>query len=273
MVLSGLYNLWPSSFEDYVANWHNIWFIIDVTISLALAILLSIGVLKILKSKRTSWLFVSLLVLAQLAVTLNMIVVAVTLAVIILVLTILIVIVSSSEIKSVLRDEMGWTYVLKTKKNNNVNRDYHGLCETIESAVIEMSRQKCGALITFERDDRLTTDRFARWNDIEAQVTEEILKTIFYKGSPLHDGATIIREGKIIRAGVIFDSVSVSTAAMPGSLGSRHRAALGITETCDCVSVTVSEETGSIHICENGHITKCYVSNFKEKLLDLLSER
>ena len=133
-----------------------------------------------------------------------------------------------------------------------------------------MSRQKCGALLILEIKDRITTDRFSRFSELDCEVTEDIIQTIFYKGSPLHDGATIIREGRILRAGVIFDSVSVSTAAMPGALGSRHRAALGITESCDCVSITVSEETGSIHICHNGQIRKVYMSNFKEILLEVL---
>ncbi|MCF0117787.1 MAG: DNA integrity scanning protein DisA nucleotide-binding domain protein [Bacilli bacterium] len=270
MKLMGYSEFWPTSYEECFQNWHSYWFVIDFCLSCLLAIVVTIFVLRVIKSKKTAFIYIAGVWLIELCVAFSLPLMALSITVTLLTASLIIFIMFQSELKSIFRDELGWVSIFRTKRNKNIGVNSKDLAVVVESAVIEMARNKCGALIVFERNDRITTDRFSRWSDLEAEVTESLLRTIFYKGTPLHDGATVVREGKIIRAGVIFDSVSVSTAAMPGSLGSRHRAALGVTESCDCFSVTVSEETGSIHICEKGRITKCYVSNFKEKFLECI---
>lgn len=124
-------------------------------------------------------------------------------------------------------------------------------------AVLNMSRRKQGALITFMRKDNLLDDSRIgtvikqRGVDINAPVTAELLETIFYEGTRLHDGAVIIKDGKIARASVFFQSTS---RALTGKYGSRHQAAMGISENSDSVTIVVSEETGHISIAFEGEL-------------------
>lgn len=262
--------MWLSNWDEVVQSLKNPFFFIDYIISIILIVALILLAFRVFKSKRFAFAFLILFILLGVSLFFHLWITSVSLCLIILLITTVMVIISSSEIRSVMHEDFKWNGTIATKKNVTNKADLRLLCDVVEKAVVEMSRQKCGALLILEIKDRITTDRFSRFSELDCEVTEDIIQTIFYKGSPLHDGATIIREGRILRAGVIFDSVSVSTAAMPGALGSRHRAALGITESCDCVSITVSEETGSIHICHNGQIRKVYMSNFKEILLEIL---
>lgn len=243
---------------------------IDFSISCVALFIVLFMIIKFIKVRglRIGYSILFLFLVAAFAFELSTLVTVLTL--LIIVFTIAMLILTGNELRSVLRDEFHFGAIFAIKQNKVEKNSKAELCDELASAITLMSHDKCGALITIERSDRITTDHFSRWSDIESQVTKELLRTIFYKGTPLHDGATIIREGKIIRAGVIFDSVSVSNKAMPGSLGSRHRAAVGITESYDCIAVTVSEETGSIHICQNGHIEKCFASNIHEKLEEVL---
>ncbi len=125
--------------------------------------------------------------------------------------------------------------------------------EEIVDAVASLSRQKIGALIVLERQTGLNevADTGTRINGL---VTSDLLINIFIPNTPLHDGAVIIKDDKI-RAAACFlpltDSSSVSK-----ELGTRHRAAIGISERSDSLSIVVSEETGSISIAENGTISR-----------------
>ena len=262
--------MWLSSWEEVINSLKNPFFLVDFVLATIIIILLIILAFKVFKSKKFALVFLALFISLGITLFFHLWITSVAICLIILLVTTLMTIVSSSEIRSVMHDDFKWNGTIATKKNTVEKEDWKNLCDILEKSVIEMSRKKCGALIILEVKDRITTDRFSRYSNLDCEVTEDIIQTIFYKGSPLHDGATIIREGRILRAGVILDSVSVSTAAIPGALGSRHRAALGITESCDCVSITVSEETGSIHLFHEGTIRKVYMSNFKEMLLELL---
>lgn len=128
--------------------------------------------------------------------------------------------------------------------------DRDALYKKIETAVITLSRQKVGALITFEKRDPLT-DVMKSGTLIDAPVSAELLQTIFYPGTRLHDGAVIIRNDKIAAASVYF---TPTTRPLTGKYGSRHRAAIGITEVCDAVTIVVSEETGRISIAYEGEL-------------------
>ena len=136
--------------------------------------------------------------------------------------------------------------------------DRDDLYKAIYKAVIDMSMMKRGCLITFmKKDDLLDEDKIPsvvkqRGVDVNAPVTPELLETIFYVGTPLHDGAVIIKKDKIARAAVFFVATSKPLA---GKYGSRHQAALGISENTDAVTIIVSEETGRIGIAFQGDIT------------------
>jgi diadenylate cyclase len=121
-------------------------------------------------------------------------------------------------------------------------------------AVTELARHRIGALIAFEQDASLLEFTKSEGVIIGAAVTRELLVSLFYPESvnKLHDGAVIIRDLKIARAGVFFPMPDARQ--LDSSMGSRHRAALGITEETDAVVVVVSEERGTISYCYNGNI-------------------
>ena len=116
-------------------------------------------------------------------------------------------------------------------------------------ASINMSRQKVGALIVLERSAMLD-DIVATGDKIDANINQRLIENIFFKNSPLHDGAMLIADKRIKAAGCILP-VS-HDLSIPKELGLRHRAAMGISEETDALAVVVSEETGSISIAIKG---------------------
>jgi diadenylate cyclase len=122
--------------------------------------------------------------------------------------------------------------------------------ETVKAAV-SMANKRIGALIVLERDTDLTTI-VEMGTELDAKVTKEILVSIFLPYSPIHDGAAIIRNGRIIAAGCFLPLTLSSNISK--SLGTRHRAAVGLTEETDAIVVVVSEETGEISVVKNGVI-------------------
>jgi diadenylate cyclase len=122
--------------------------------------------------------------------------------------------------------------------------------ETVKAAV-SMANKRIGALIVLERDTDLSTI-VEMGTELDAKVTKEILVSIFLPYSPIHDGASIIRNGRIISAGCFLPLTLSSNLSK--ALGTRHRAAVGLTEESDAVVVVVSEETGEISVVMNGVI-------------------
>lgn len=125
----------------------------------------------------------------------------------------------------------------------------HDEVMSIVMACVNMSRQKVGALIVVEGLQRLT-DEVASGEVIDAQVSQRLIENIFFKNSPLHDGALVVSGKRLKAAGCILP-VS-HDGDIPKSLGLRHRAALGITQKSDCLAVIVSEETGAIGVAHLG---------------------
>jgi diadenylate cyclase len=143
--------------------------------------------------------------------------------------------------------------------------DREAVYEKVYTAIVDMSRVKRGALITFEKKDNLLDESKVgtiikqRGVDVNAPVSAELLETIFYEGTRLHDGAVIIKDDKIARAAVFFTSTA---RPLTGKYGSRHQAAIGISENSDSVTVIVSEETGRIAIAFQGELTPVTPDNF-----------
>jgi len=122
--------------------------------------------------------------------------------------------------------------------------------ETVKAAV-SMANKRIGALIVLERDTDLSTI-VEMGTELDAKVSKEILVSIFLPYSPIHDGAAIIRSGRIIAAGCFLPLTLSSNISK--ALGTRHRAAVGLTEESDAVVVVVSEETGEISVVRSGEI-------------------
>jgi len=126
---------------------------------------------------------------------------------------------------------------------------YNVQIEEVTNACSALSRERVGALIVFERDQGLLNYALTG-TKIECSIHSDILYTLFQTNSPLHDGAVIITDGKIYSAGSFLPlSKSVN---IDSHFGTRHRAALGVSEVSDAVVVIVSEETGNINICYEG---------------------
>ena len=123
--------------------------------------------------------------------------------------------------------------------------------EEIVSALNQMSVRRCGALIVFERRIGLAAI-IGNAVHLEAKINSLLLQSLFYPNSPLHDGAVIIQDGKIAAAHAILPLTQEPDYS---NLGTRHRAALGITEETDAVALIVSEETGSISYAYKGKLT------------------
>ncbi len=124
----------------------------------------------------------------------------------------------------------------------------------IVNAAINMSKRKCGSIMVLERSigmRALEEDSVK----LDIKVNSMILESIFYPKSPLHDGAVIIRENRIVAARVILPLPSAN-ADISRRLGTRHRAAIGISEETDAVVVVVSEETGIISVCCKGKLKR-----------------
>ncbi len=127
-----------------------------------------------------------------------------------------------------------------------------------------MSREKVGALIVFAREQFLD-EYFKTGTVIDGQVTEQLLRNIFFKNSPLHDGAMIVREGRIAAAGCVLP---LSTNPnIPRDLGTRHHAAVGMSEASDAVIVVVSEESGTISVAVGGMLKRYLTRQTLDKLL------
>jgi hypothetical protein len=145
--------------------------------------------------------------------------------------------------------------------------------EVVASAT-ELARHRMGALICFEQDANLDEFVVAQGTTLDASVQRELLVSLFIPDSlnKLHDGAVVIRNLRIAKAGVFFPMPD--TKLVDKSLGSRHRAALGITEETDAVVVVVSEERGTISFCFNGNIVpNLDGQSLKQALLGLFGQR
>ncbi|MBR2309815.1 MAG: diadenylate cyclase CdaA [Oscillospiraceae bacterium] len=127
-----------------------------------------------------------------------------------------------------------------------------------------MSKERVGALIVFARNNRLD-EHMKSGTMIEGQVSEQLIRNVFFPKAALHDGAMIIRDGRVTAAGCVLplsDSNRISA-----DLGTRHRAALGISEASDAVVVVVSEETGAISVAIGGMLKRYLAPETLDKLL------
>lgn len=127
-----------------------------------------------------------------------------------------------------------------------------------------MSRERVGALIVFAREQRLE-EYFKNGTAIDGQVSEQLIRNIFFPKASLHDGAMIIRDGRVAAAGCVLPVSNSSRISL--DLGTRHRAGVGISEVSDAVVVIVSEETGAISVAVGGMLKRHLAPQTLERLL------
>ncbi len=138
------------------------------------------------------------------------------------------------------------------------------IVDEIVTAVDEFSATRTGALIVFERETALN-DIIESGAVVDAQISVRLLGNLFYEGSPLHDGAVIIRGDRIYAASCVLPLTEKKNIGR--NLGTRHRAALGVSEVSDALVIVVSEETGVISIAENGTFRRFMDLKSIEKIL------
>lgn len=149
--------------------------------------------------------------------------------------------------------------------NSDEQKTMGATIKSVVGAAESMSKSRTGALIALERETRLG-EYLSTGTQLNADVSERLLGNIFVPNTPLHDGAVIIRNDKIITAACVLP-LTANTNISP-DLGTRHRAAIGLSEATDAVVVVVSEETGKISVAMNGTLTRNLMPENLEKILN-----
>ena len=179
------------------------------------------------------------------------------------------VIIFQPEIRGAL-EQIGRTQLLGRHKTLTIGEREELVFEVIQ-AVEYFKKAKIGALIVIERDVSLR-DYIERSKKIYAKISSELLISIFFPNNPLHDGGVIIQGDKISCAGAVFPtSIDMRIGKR---LGTRHRAALGISEESDCIALIVSEETGRVSIAINGELNyNLTTDEVKDSLIEELEPK
>lgn len=169
-----------------------------------------------------------------------------------------------------LLERVGQTRIGNLQSGGDESEEILNSVDKICKAAGQMQKTKTGALIVFERKTQLG-EIINTGTMVDAAVSESLVNNIFYPKSPLHDGAVIVRDGRICAASCILPLTQ--STVFSSQLGTRHRAAIGMTENSDAIVLIVSEETGTISIAFNGQITRNYTvesafNEIKDKLVN-----
>ena len=169
-----------------------------------------------------------------------------------------------------LLERVGQTRIGSLQSGSDESEEIVDSVNKICKAAGQMQKTKTGALIVFERKTQLG-EIINTGTVVDAAVSESLVNNIFYPKSPLHDGAVIVRDGRICAASCILPLTQ--STVFSSQLGTRHRAAIGMTENSDAIVLIVSEETGTISIAFNGQITRNYTvesafNEIKDKLVN-----
>ena len=151
------------------------------------------------------------------------------------------------------------------QNGNEMNMLWEKAIDAICDSCVELSASYTGALIVVERQVRLG-ETIETGTILNATPSKEVFGNIFYPKTPLHDGAVIMRDGMILAA-ACFLPKPAKDALINKKLGSRHRAAIGMSENSDAVVIVVSEETGQISVALNGNLTRDYTHDMLKELL------
>ena len=165
-------------------------------------------------------------------------------------------------------EQIGRSRWLSKGGNELDDAEVNDVLNAVTNASVDMSRRKVGALMVFERNTGLE-ERIETGIAIDGILSEALLLNIFEKDTPLHDGAVIIRGNRIVAATCLLPLTE--NRNLSRELGTRHRAALGVTEQSDAIVVVVSEETGTISIARNGELMRyLHGDDVREILSDAL---
>lgn len=181
---------------------------------------------------------------------------------------VVIVVIFQPEFRRIL-ERFGHLSALGIKTSGTAPSDASRIVNSIVAVAEDIASRRWGALIIIENKTGLQ-EYMSSGIPIDAKVTEELLGNIFTHNAPLHDGAVILRQDRIVAAGCMLPLTQ--NRFLSSQLGMRHRAAIGITEVTDALAVVVSEETGYISIAENGTLFRNIdVQRLRERLLELFT--
>lgn len=237
-------------FKNYIAGTSTLQFVIEGIIVVGLIVLLFLFLLKYTNKK---WLFISLIffvVLFALIIIFDLRFLYSSYPYILIIYLFLWIAFYVPNIRTFFEN---LTKPKNTKNFVNNEEAQKKLIDTLIKTCQHLSERQVGAIITIEKEDSLNTF-IEKGTKLDSEVTVELLETIFMPGTALHDGAVIIREDRIMCAGTFYPTSETTT--IEKTLGSRHRAALGISEVCDAFTIVVSEETGHISVTFDGTLTR-----------------
>lgn len=149
------------------------------------------------------------------------------------------------------------------------SREESEIIDELVKACVALSNRKIGALIAIERETGIN-DILESGTPIDARVAGELIRSIFMPSSPIHDGALVLQQGRLALAGCFLPLSQEGDLTQ--DLGTRHRAAIGLTELADAVAIVVSEETGKISVAVNGGMTRNLDATSLKKVLGRLLE-
>jgi uncharacterized protein (TIGR00159 family) len=240
------------------------------SLDLGLVIALTFLVLLAVRDRRTLWMVRGLIVLmvaAAIGERLQLRLLSFVLDKLVLGAALAMSVVFQSEFRRFL-EQLGRGNLLPTIRSpRRVNNAADRSIDQIVDAVKELSQQRIGALMILETNEMMDERDFAVPGvKLDAELSKELIQTIFQNTTLLHDGAVFIRGDRLVAAGVILP---LSERAASRQLGTRHRAAMGITErTNNCLCIVVSEETGSISLAEAGILDRPLTSSKLKELLE-----
>ncbi len=276
---------------QYISQWFNDFTSLLSTIKfgdildIVIVAVLIYGTLKLVRDTRAEQLLkgiILILIFYTIATFLNLTMVTSILKVFLEFSVILVFIIFQPEIRKALeqlgRSKFSKNYlkIFQGGLMSNAERDakMKAISDVADSAMV-FSRTKTGALLVFEKETKLT-DIASTGTILNCDTSSAVFANIFFNKAPLHDGACIIREGKIFAAGCILPLNSKEDGRR--DIGTRHRAAIGVSEVSDAIVVVVSEETGQISIAKNGILSRDYdrdtlVETLEEYLLPVSNEK
>lgn len=255
---------WTSSLLSLI--WRNLRTLIDIGLVLALTYMM----LVIIGERRTLWMvrgFIVLMLAAALSQRLNLPLLSFVLANLVVGSAVAMAFILQSEFRRFL-EQLGRGEILQLfKPARRITFKSGSVTDEIVDAVKELSQNRTGALLILETGSPIDERDFSVPGvKINAEISKELIQTIFQTSTLLHDGAMLIRDSRIVAAGVILP---LSERSASRQLGTRHRAAMGITERVEnCICVVVSEETGSISLAEKGTLNRPLTSSKLKELLE-----
>jgi uncharacterized protein (TIGR00159 family) len=249
-----------SLFEFTVSQW------VDFSISVLVLLSINLYVTWFVRRKMYAIPFY----LVALFIVLNALLVGLTLLTILLILVYLILlIVFISLNQTELKAQVDSLLTFRKDFQRQTQYDKEMVYDILLESVSYLSKNRVGALITLERTANLN-EYIQNGKMLNAPINADLMNSIFQTSSALHDGAIIIRGGFMLAASVYF---TPTTKPMSGNFGSRHRAAIGISEITDAVTIVVSEQTGKISLTYGGKLTAVYLDNFKQMLANFMENR